>query len=457
MGYIDIVNLVTGIFTAILGLLAAYLIIFMIVGLFRKKTFPQAEKKLKYGVVVAARNEEKVIAGLIHSVRQSNYPQENLDVYVIAHNCTDQTAQVARENGAIVYEYNNSAEKTKGYALKYLFDCIKNDETIESHDGYIIMDADNMVTAEFFNKMNDAFIANGCKNVITSYRNARNFGENAMAANYGLMFAMCCSLEARGKTVCNCTAKLLGSGFLVSAEDLKDGWNTVTILDDTDYTIEQALKGKKVIYCDEAEYLDEQPTTFKTMFTQRLRWAKGSLIVCKDRFKQLIKGIFGRRKRKKQQEGQENISPEKPLRLSCYDLLFLNLPIPAVSFFVMILQAVLTAFAPLFGYNAVEVWCNWGLINLITVGRGYLGSIALAILIYVINRKRIKNVPVRVRIASCLTYGLFLYFLVFLQIIAMFKKDLGWSQIVHTSTMDTAPVSQQATNELAEPNTESAE
>ena len=40
-------------------------------------------------------------------------------------------------------------------------------------------------------------------------------------------------------------------------------------------------------------YYDEHPTTFKAMWRQRLRWAKGTLIVCKKRIGGLFKTVFG--------------------------------------------------------------------------------------------------------------------------------------------------------------------
>ena len=125
MNYVDIVNLVFSIILTVVGLFYAHFIIFAIVGLFAKKKFPKAKTQHKYGVVVSARNEEAVIGNLIKSIQNTDYPQDKLQIFIVAHNCTDNTAKVCRELGATVYEYNNENEKTKGYALKYLFERIK--------------------------------------------------------------------------------------------------------------------------------------------------------------------------------------------------------------------------------------------------------------------------------------------------------------------------------------------
>ena len=129
MDYIDIVFIIMTILNALIIVFPLQYVIIFIIGLFAKrKTFPKAEEKLRYGVIICARNEEKVVGNLIESIRKCDYPQDKLDVFVIAHNCTDKTAEVARQNeerGSIVYEYNNDKERTKGYALKHVFECIE--------------------------------------------------------------------------------------------------------------------------------------------------------------------------------------------------------------------------------------------------------------------------------------------------------------------------------------------
>jgi len=84
----------------------------------KKHTLPR--KLHKYAVLIAARNEQAVIGELIRSIKNQKYPKWLVDVFVVADNCTDNTAQRAREAGAIVYERFNQNHKGKGYALNYL-------------------------------------------------------------------------------------------------------------------------------------------------------------------------------------------------------------------------------------------------------------------------------------------------------------------------------------------------
>ena len=115
--------------------------------------FKETENKHKYGICIAARNEDKVIKNLLESINNQDYPKELLDIYVIADNCTDNTAKIAREAGAIVYERFDETKKTKGYAMQWFL----NQKVKENadYDAFCVFDADNIVTSSFFENMNN--------------------------------------------------------------------------------------------------------------------------------------------------------------------------------------------------------------------------------------------------------------------------------------------------------------
>ena len=118
---------------------------YVAVGLFATRVFPKAKKQHRYAVVIAARNEEKMIGNLLDSIHAQDYPSELVTAFVVADNCTDKTAAVARAHGAICYERFDSAHRTKCYALQFLFENIRRDYGIESFEGYFIFDADNLL------------------------------------------------------------------------------------------------------------------------------------------------------------------------------------------------------------------------------------------------------------------------------------------------------------------------
>ena len=108
----------------------------------------KADRFLKFAVLVCARNEESVIRLPVKSVYMSSYPKDKLDVIVLADNCTDRTAEIARAAGATVWE-KTSPSAGKGDVLKWGMD-----KVIASggYDAVAIFDADNIVSAQWFDE-----------------------------------------------------------------------------------------------------------------------------------------------------------------------------------------------------------------------------------------------------------------------------------------------------------------
>lgn len=423
MNYYDIVNIVFWCISAVTALLLIHFIVFSIIGVFKFKKFPKTDTKLKYGLIIPARNEEQVVGNLIASIYKNNYPQDKLQVFVIAHNCTDRTAEIAREMGATVYEYNNPKENTMGFAFKYLFERIKEDYGTENYDGFFLFNADNILSVDYIDKMNDAFVACDKKSVITSFRNSKNFSSNCISGLYGIYFMTGCRLESRGRTVVGCSTRVQGTGYVISSDIVKDGWPYVTLTEDWEFSADQVLKGNKIIYCDEAVFYDEQPTTIKVMLRQRLRWAKGHLLVCLTKGKALLKKLFSKNK-----------SNEKSNKFSVYDIFINCMPICVITTTLWLLQLILISFSPLFGIDAGMVWRQWAIGFGTTVAVSYLLLVLNAILIFIIERKRIKNVGFWKGALMTLMWPFFIMISIPIEFVALFSKNVGWKTIPHTDT-----------------------
>ena len=422
MSYIQVVNLVFNIISGILILCTMQFLFFALVGIFFKKKFPKTKEKYKYGIIIPARNEEKVVGNLIKSVQKNNYPQDKLHIFVIAHNCTDKTAQISRELGATVYEYNNPKENTMGYAFRYLFKKINEDYDVKKYDGFFLFNADNILSKDYFNKMNDAFVYYKGKRVITSCRNSKNFGTNIMSTLYGLYFMHGCRLECRGRSVLGCSTRVQGTGYVISSKIVEKGWKYVTLTEDWEFSADQILQGRNIVYCDDAVFYDEQPTTIKVMLRQRLRWAKGHLLVFLVKAKSLLKRLF-----------KKTTTKEKINRVSTYDILINILPLFVISASLFTLRVIFTLMTPLFMSNYIEVWKDY----LISVRRDMIINLSLfesgAIIVFISERKRIKNVSIFKKVIATILWPLFIFVSFPLEIIAVFKK-VDWKTIPHTDT-----------------------
>ena len=216
---INLIKLVSGIVSKIYK----YKSFFVFTGLFATRKFQPAKKNHKYAILVAARNEEEVIGNLVDSIRRQDYPKELVDIFVVADNCDDNTAEVARKLGAVCYERFDKEHRTKGYALQFLVECIRRDFGIENYEGYMIFDADNLLQKDFVSKMNDAFDAG--EKIVTSYRNTKNFDDNWISASYGLHWLRTVRQEHRARSLYHLATRIQGTGFLFANEVIRDGWN----------------------------------------------------------------------------------------------------------------------------------------------------------------------------------------------------------------------------------------
>jgi len=259
-----------------LGIWTFHLVTYRIIGFFFTRKFKPTENKHKYAICIAARNEETVIGNLIASIKNQDYPSELITIFVVADNCTDSTAKVARDMGAVCYERFDNEHKTKGFALQYLFKNIEKDYGTDSFEGYFVFDADNLLNSDYITRMNEAFDEG--EKIITSYRNTKNFDECWLASTYALHWLRSIRYRHRPRSVLRLATNIQGTGFLFASELVKNGWNYTSLTEDRAFTADAVAMGYPISYCDAAMFYDEQPTSLKIALRQRLRWSKGHLM-----------------------------------------------------------------------------------------------------------------------------------------------------------------------------------
>lgn len=267
-----------------------YLIISMFGWVRRKEPKAEDFKPVnKFAMIVAAHNEECVIGGIVKNLKDLKYPNDKYEIFVIADNCNDKTAEIARQNGARVYERTDIEHKGKGYALEWMFKNIFDLD--EEFDAICILDADNLVSKNFLMEMNKQLCL-GHK-VIQGYLDSKNPHDTWISGNYSLSYWISNRLFQLPRHYLGLNCALGGTGFVMATSVLKDiGWGATCLTEDLEFSIKLVLKGMKVAWAHDAHVYDEKPLKLKQSWKQRTRWMQGHCD-CAERFlKQLLSKSF---------------------------------------------------------------------------------------------------------------------------------------------------------------------
>lgn len=250
---------------------------------------PEAKRSHSYAFVIAAHNEEAVIANLVESIFAQDYPRELMDVFVVCDACTDNTHAAAQSAGATVWDRNDLARRGKSWALDYAFDRILNDYG-DKYEAFVVFDADNLVSPSYLSVMNQAFDAGYL--VCTGYRNSKNFDSSWVSSAYATWFIREAKFLNNARMMSGTSCAISGSGWMVSQRIVRGmhGWDFHTLTEDIQFSTFCCANNVQIGYAP-AEFYDEQPVTFKASWTQRMRWTKGFYQVFFSYGRDLAKGI----------------------------------------------------------------------------------------------------------------------------------------------------------------------
>jgi len=368
----------------------------------------------KYAVIIAARNEELVIGHLIQSIKNQKYPEELIDIFVVADNCTDNTAMVAEQAGAIVKKRFNKNRIGKGFALDYMIKIIEKEYSTNKYEGYFVFDADNLLDENYINEMNKTF--NEGYRVITSYRNSKNYDQNWISAGYALWFMHEAEYLNLPRMVLNSSCAISGTGFLVHAGLIKDngGWIHHLLTEDIEFSVSQIIKGEKIGYCRSAMFYDEQPVTFNQSWHQRLRWAKGFYQVFAKYGKGLIGSIF---------QGKHN-------KFSCYDMTMTIMPAMLISSVSIIVNGLFYLAGIFELFDEKEIVHVTTMVMLKSIGWYYAILFILGLITTLTEWKKIHCSSWK-KIAYTITFPFFMFTYIPISVVALFK-DVEWKPTAHT-------------------------
>lgn len=400
-------HIINSIIAALFFICYFYQFIYTAAALFKGKAVKNEFRLNNYAVLIAARNEEAVIAQLIESVKEQIYPGELITVFVVADNCTDRTAAVAKSCGAVVYERSNPMLVGKGYALDFLLKRIGEDYPEDTFDGYFVFDADNVLEPDYIYEMNKVF-SQGYR-VVTGYRNSKNYGDNWISAGYGLWFLRESQSLNKARYILGTSCNISGTGFVFSNEIVKrmGGWKYYLLTEDLEFTADNVIKGEKIGYCENAVLYDEQPTGMAQSVRQRTRWCKGYFQVLATHGKELARGAFI--------DGN----------FSCYDMLMSMTPAFILSLAGVIANVIwmIASIISGAGIAAVALEALKGIFN------GYLMFLVLGFITTLTEWGRIETSAAK-KILYTFTFPLFMFTYLPISIGAIFAKA-EWKPILH--------------------------
>jgi cellulose synthase/poly-beta-1,6-N-acetylglucosamine synthase-like glycosyltransferase len=421
MKYLEAFNLFATIVIVIFTFFYLYQFIYIIYSIFHRKVpaYPQAKTNHRYAIFISARNEAGVIGELLDSLNNQNYPRDRFDIYVVADNCTDNTGDVAEKHGAVVYRRFDTKQVGKGYALNYLYHQIVDLKGAGYYDAFMVFDADNIVDPNFIREVNKVFDT-GKFDAMTTYRNSKNFGQNWLTAAYSIWFMH----EARHlnypRSRLGAQCMISGTGFVVSGKVMEKnkGWPYYLMTEDIQFSVASTLNDVRIGYCDTAILYDEQPSTWKQAWKQRLRWAKG--------FYQIDARYIGKL--------FHAILTKKGRRWAAYDVLMTVLPASLLTIAMIFIAIwILTAawFMPY--YIRLIFSDNIGSYLFLTVLNYWLGMAVLAAVTIYMERDRIQEH--NNFFVDIILFPLFIASYIPLAIEALFVK-VKWTPIQHYSTKE---------------------
>lgn len=256
----------------ILALVAVYFFILGMSGLVKFRTPKTYTPRKKFAIIIPAHNEELVISPLIDNLMSLNYPRELYEVFVIADNCTDNTAKIAAQHGARVFERTDLEQRGKGYALEWFFAKLYNFP--EKYDAVVIFDADNLVDTHFLTHMNNR-LCDGAK-IVQGYLDAKNPQDTWVTASFSMAFWVANRMLQLARYNLGLSNYLGGTGMAISLDVLKEiGWGATSLTEDLEFSLKALMHGYKTTWAHEAITYDEKPLTFKQAWKQRKRWALG--------------------------------------------------------------------------------------------------------------------------------------------------------------------------------------
>ena len=246
----------------------------------------------KLAVIIPAHDEALNITAPLSSLHRCTVPPAlaAFTIVVIADNCTDDTARIARDAGARVIERVDHTRRGKGYALQFGFDRL----AAEDFDAFLVIDADTIVEANLLVEI-VILLENGAGGVQTRYGVLNPEASiRTRLMNIALMGVNV--LRPRGRDRLGLSAGILGNGFALTSRTLAAvPYDAHSVVEDLEYSLRIVRSGRRIAFADRTTVRGMMPSAGPGVETQRVRWEGGRLRMIVENVPRLTREILGGR------------------------------------------------------------------------------------------------------------------------------------------------------------------
>ncbi|HEX2703017.1 MAG TPA: glycosyltransferase family 2 protein [Solirubrobacteraceae bacterium] len=281
-GFVTTALLVSG---SVVAGFSLYLLVLAGSAFFYSPSRATVEARARLVVLIPAHDEALTIAGSVGSLCAQSYPRALYEIVVVADNCSDETAEIAKTAGAdAVLQRRTGGAVGKGRALRWAIDSVLAGD--EPPDALVIVDADAAVERDALARLAEAFeggahAAQG-DNVLVP-------DASASAALRATAFLLINRVRPAGRAALGLSAFLVGNGMLLSSQLLRSvPWEAFTSTEDLEYSLDLQTAGHKIAYVGGARVRTPTAPNSGAAAQQQLRWEGGRNYLMRTRGPRLL-------------------------------------------------------------------------------------------------------------------------------------------------------------------------
>ncbi|MEI6043207.1 MAG: glycosyltransferase family 2 protein [Chloroflexota bacterium] len=240
----------------------------------KKETIPATSTPDHFVILIPAHNEALTLPATLETIKALRADSANPLIVVVADNCSDETAELARQAGVLVYERHDAELRGKGHALQWAIRRLMAEYDPSQFNTLVIFDADTVPDAAFLQEAQYVLKRGG--QVLQGRYDVLKPTESWRTILLYAAFVIYNHIRPLGRVTLGLSDGLRGNGMVFRREILERfPWEAFSLVEDIEYTTRLALAGLSVTYVPQAKLYGQAAATGKQATSQRMRWEGG--------------------------------------------------------------------------------------------------------------------------------------------------------------------------------------